>query len=203
MFSVQDKASRLAAYSLGAGPGQFVIDVCSAPGGKAMAIAESMNNTGRIVCMDIHENRLGLVEEEAGRLGVTIIETMAWDARETKKEFVDSADLVLVDAPCSGLGTARRKPEVKYKAFDEKMETLPRTQADILRASACYVKQGGALVYSTCTISKRENTDVIDAFLKDRKDFVLADMVQLMPMNGKTDGFFICRLERAGDAIGE
>ena len=196
MFSVQDKASRIAAYSLDAKPGDFVIDVCAAPGGKTMAIAESMNDTGKIIAMDIHEHRIGLIEAEAERLGVSIVETMKSDARTIKNDLIGKADRVLVDAPCSGFGTARRKPEVKYKAFDENMRILPKTQLDILSSSSAYVKPGGALVYSTCTIGARENKDVIDTFLKENDEFKLADMIQLMPISGETDGFFICKLKR-------
>ena len=202
MFSVQDKASRIAAYSLGAKPGDLVIDVCAGPGGKTMAIAESMDNKGKIIAMDIYEHKLGLIEAEAERLGVGIVETMKWDARETNRDLVSTADSVLVDVPCSGFGTARRKPEVKYKVFDEKMKALPKLQLDILTASAKYVKPGGCLVYSTCTIGKRENRDVTEAFLEKNKEFGLTDMIQLMPVTGKTDGFYICKLKRIEAAFG-
>jgi 16S rRNA (cytosine967-C5)-methyltransferase len=202
LFSVQDKASRIAAYSLGAKPGDVVIDVCAAPGGKTMAIAEAMENTGKIIAMDIRGHRLGLLEAEAERLGVKIAQPLEWDARRTKEELSGSADCVLVDAPCSGLGTARHKPEVKYKAFDEAMKGLPRMQAEILRASADYVKPGGVLVYSTCTIAKRENQDVAEAFLKENSGFELVDMIQLMPTSGMIDGFFVCKLKRTCAASG-
>jgi 16S rRNA (cytosine967-C5)-methyltransferase len=202
MFSVQDKASRIAAYSLGAKEGDLVIDVCAGPGGKTMAIAESMNNSGRIVAMDIHEHRIRLIEAEAERLGIGIIDTVKWDAREINGDLVSKADLVLADVPCSGLGTARRKPEVKYKEFDEAMKSLPDKQLEILTASAEYVKAGGSLVYSTCTIGRRENRDVTDAFLAKNKEFELTDMIQLMPVTGKTDGFYICKLKRTGTVFG-
>jgi 16S rRNA (cytosine967-C5)-methyltransferase len=168
-----------------------------------MAIADAMKNSGRIVAMDKNENRIGLLEKEAARLGVTIVETLKWDATNVKSGYAGIADCVLVDAPCSGLGTARRKPEVKYKAFDEAMKALPQTQAEILRASAEYVKPGGILVDSTCTIAKRENEDGAEAFLSENRDFRLEDMVQLMPTTGDTDGFFICKMQRANAAFGE
>ena len=202
LFSVQDKSSRLTAFCLDARPGDLIIDVCSAPGGKTMAIAETMNNTGRIVAMDIHEHKAGLIESEAKRLGIKIVETLTWDSTKTYNEFIGAADRVLVDAPCSGLGTARRKPDVKYKPFDERMETLPQTQLEILRASAHYLKQGGILVYSTCTIAARENKDVVTEFLSSEDEFELVDMIQLMPMTGETDGFFMCKLKRRENAFG-
>ena len=202
MFSVQDKASRIAAYSLGAKPGDLVVDVCAAPGGKTMAIAEAMKNTGKIVAMDIHEHRIRLIESEAERLGIKIVETMKWDAGEINGDLINMADCVLADVPCSGLGTARRKPEVKYKMFDEAMKALPEKQLGILTASAEYVKPGGTLVYSTCTMGGRENRDVINAFLEKNNNYELTDMIQLMPVTGKTDGFFICKLKRIKTAFG-
>ena len=201
-FSVQDKASRIAAECLGARPGEFVIDACAAPGGKAMAIAEAMKNSGRIVAIDIHEHKQELIEREAARLGVDIVEAVCHDSRENIAGFVGKADRALVDAPCSGLGSARRKPEVKYKEFDSAMEGLPHTQLAILAATAGYVKPGGVLVYSTCTIAKRENQDVADAFLDANRDFEMVDSIQILPMTGDTDGFFICKMKRKADGFG-
>ena len=198
LFSVQDKSSRIAAESLGAQPGDMVVDVCAAPGGKTMAIAEAMKNSGEIIAMDINERRLDLLSAGAERLGVKIARVLQWDGRKARDEFVGRADRVLADVPCSGLGTARRKPEVKYKEFDKAMQALPRLQQDILTASAQYVKPGGVLVYSTCTIARRENEDVINAFLRESDDFELIDMIQLLPMTGRMDGFFVSKLKRTG-----
>ncbi|MDR3364786.1 MAG: 16S rRNA (cytosine(967)-C(5))-methyltransferase RsmB [Clostridiales Family XIII bacterium] len=203
LFSVQDKGSRIAAESLGALPGDTVVDVCAAPGGKTMAIAESMKNFGKISATDIYKRKVDLIEAEAARLGVKIVTAWSWDGRVIDSELADAADRVLVDAPCSGLGTVRRKPEIKYKEFDEAMQSLPQMQLDILKASAHYVKPGGILVYSTCTISKRENEDVVDAFLRANREFEMLDMIQLMPTTGKTDGFFVCKMKRAGGFFGE
>ena len=201
-FSVQDKASRIAAESLGAKPGETVVDVCAAPGGKTMAIAESMKNNGKVVALDINERKLGLVGAEALRLGVKIVETRRHDGLACDSGLADIADRVLVDAPCSGLGTARRKPEVKYKEFDEAMRGLPKLQEGILRASANYVKPGGVLVYSTCTVAKRENQDVISSFLQGNNQFEPVDMIRLLPMTGRVDGFFICKMKRADGRAG-
>jgi 16S rRNA (cytosine967-C5)-methyltransferase len=196
-FSVQDKASRIAAEALGAQKGETVIDACAAPGGKTMAMAEAMKNSGRILALDIHEHKMDLIKAEAARLGASVVETKVWDSREPISEFRGKADRTLVDVPCSGLGAARRKPEVKYKEFDAAMEGLPRLQLDILRASAQYVKPGGVLVYSTCTIAKRENEEVVDAFLSGNNEFTKIDSIQLLPMSQENDGFFICKLIRS------
>ena len=196
-FSVQDKSSRIAAESLGANEGDLVIDVCAAPGGKTMAIAESMKNTGKILALDVYERKLALIRSEAERLGAGIVETRLHDGREAIAGYTGAADRVLVDAPCSGLGAARRKPEVKYKEFDGAMRALPQLQLDILNASAKYVKPGGVLVYSTCTVSRRENDGVITAFLQSNGDFEAADSIQLLPEALRADGFYICKLKRA------
>ncbi|GHU68912.1 ribosomal RNA small subunit methyltransferase B [Clostridia bacterium] len=195
-FSVQDKGSQIVCEALGAKPGDTVADVCAAPGGKSMTIAEGMNNRGSIAALDIREHRLGLIEEAAGRLGVQIVTTQKRDGRQPDKTLAGKLDCVLVDAPCSGLGTARRKPEVKYKPFDAEMRDLPKMQFDILKASSGYVKRGGTLVYSTCTIAQRENGKVVDAFLKDSGAFEIVDRAQLVPFANGTDGFFVCKMQR-------
>jgi 16S rRNA (cytosine967-C5)-methyltransferase len=195
-FSVQDRGSQIVCEALGAKPGDTVADVCAAPGGKAMTIAEGMNDRGRIAASDIHEHRLSLIGEAAGRLGIHIVTTGRRDGREIDETLAEKADCVLVDAPCSGFGTARRKPEVKYKPFDTEMQELPQMQLGILRASSRYVKRGGTLVYSTCTIAGRENGDVVDAFMDGSGEFEIVDRAQLMPFVNGTDGFFICKMRR-------
>ena len=197
LFSVQSKAARTAVKILDAQPGETIIDVCAAPGGKTMAIAASMKNIGKIIATDIYKRKLKLIEDEAARLGIKIIETWSWNGRVVDSDLIDLADRVLVDAPCSGLGTAQHKPEVKYKEFDDATESLPRIQLDILKASAHYVKLGGILVYSTCTVSRHENQDVVDAFLRGNDEFEAVEKKQLLPTEEKTDGFFICKMKRA------
>ena len=196
LFSVQDRGSQIVCEAVGARPGDTVIDVCAAPGGKTMTIAEYMNNSGSISATDIHAQRLGLVDEAAKRLGIGIVTTSQRDGREIDETLSGKVDCVLVDAPCSGLGTARRKPEVKFKAFDSEMINLPNIQLDILRTSSHYVKPGGTLVYSTCTIADRENTKVVDAFLGENQKFEILDRAQLMPHANGTDGFFVCKMQR-------
>ena len=161
-----------------------------------MAIAEAMHNNGEIIATDIYKRKLRLITEQAHRLGVKIVKTWSWDASRVDSELVDTADRVLVDAPCSGLGTVRKKPEIKYREYDGKMENLPQIQKDILMASSSYVKPGGILVYSTCTISDRENRQVSEAFLRIKKDFEHIESKLLLPGKGETDGFYICKMKR-------
>ena len=159
MFTPQDESSMLVAEKLDPKHGELVMDVCAAPGGKTTAIAERMNNTGRIIASDIYRRKLDLIDKEAKRLGITNIETRSWDATRVDSSMLHKADRVLVDAPCSGLGVVRRKPEIKYKPMTEEMELLPKKQLAILSASSSYVKPGGRLVYSTCTVNPNENEE--------------------------------------------
>ena len=192
LFSVQDESSMLVAEKLDPKHGDTVMDVCAAPGGKTMAIAERMNNTGRIIASDVYRRKLDLIDREAHRLGIKNVETRSWDATRVDSSMIGKADRVLVDAPCSGLGVVRRKPEIKYKDKTEEMDLLPRKQLAILSASAQYVKTGGTLVYSTCTINPYENQRVVDEFLRKNSRFEVEEMIQLMPNEHHTDGFFIC-----------
>ncbi|MCR5481470.1 MAG: 16S rRNA (cytosine(967)-C(5))-methyltransferase RsmB [Clostridia bacterium] len=201
MFSVQDESSMLVSVMLDPKQGDTVMDVCAAPGGKTMAIAERMNNRGRIIASDIYKRKLTLIENEAKRLGVTIVETRPWDATKVDSSMIEQADRVLVDAPCTGLGVIRRKPEIKYKKRTSEMDSLPRKQLDILSASSKYVKPGGILVYSTCTINPYENQRVVSDFLRRNQNFSKIESVQLMPNVNHTDGFFICKMARDDSLI--
>ena len=197
MFTPQDESSMLVAEKLDPKHGETVMDVCAAPGGKTTAIAERMNNTGRIIASDIYRRKLDLIDKEARRLGITNIETRSWDATRVDSSMIQKADRVLVDAPCSGLGVVRRKPEIKYKELTEEMELLPKKQLAILSASSGYVKPGGRLVYSTCTVNPRENERVVEAFLKKNPAFSKIERTLLLPNVNGTDGFFICVMERS------
>lgn len=196
LYSIQDEGSIAVVEALDPQPGQKVVDVCAAPGGKTMAIAEKMHNNGEIIATDIYKRKLRLIKEQAQRLGVNIVKTWSWDGARTDSDLVDTADRVLVDAPCSGLGTVRKKPEIKYKAFDGEVEKLPAIQKDILSASAPYVKPGGILVYATCTLSERENQQVTDHFLGKRRDFEKVESRLLLPGEDDSDGFYICKMKR-------
>ena len=205
---VQDESSMLVAHVVDPQPGDFVLDVCSAPGGKTTHLAALMENRGRIVACDIYEHKLSRVMENAARLGINIIEPMLRDAREIQHDFARQADRVLVDAPCSGLGVLRRKPDSRWRKTEKLLQELPKLQLSILQSAAECVRPGGILVYSTCTIAKEENQDVVESFLAANKDFKLehtgsrlpvprdAEMVHLYPQRDGTDGFFIACMRR-------
>lgn len=201
MFTPQDESSMLVAEKLDPKHGETVMDVCAAPGGKTTAIAERMNNTGRIIASDIYRRKLDLIDKEAKRLGIINIETRSWDATRVDSSMLQKADRVLVDAPCSGLGVVRRKPEIKYKELTEEMELLPKKQLAILSASSGYVKPGGRLVYSTCTVNPKENERVVEAFLKKNPAFEKIERTLLLPNVNGTDGFFICVMERSKNLL--
>lgn len=196
LFTPQDESSMLVAEKLDPKHGDLVMDVCAAPGGKTTAIAERMNNTGRIIASDIYRRKLDQVDREAKRLGITNIETRSWDATRVDSTMVQKADKVLVDVPCSGLGVMRRKPEIKYKEYTDEMQLLPKKQLAILSASSSYVKPGGTLVYSICTINPEENERVIGEFLKKNSKFEKVERTLLLPNVNGTDGFFICIMKR-------
>lgn len=195
MFSVQDESSMAVVDILEPLPNELVMDVCAAPGGKTMYIAENMQNRGRIIAWDIYKKKLDLLVKDAQRLGITIIESNTWDSSKINSAFEELADRVLVDAPCSGLGVVRRKPEIKYKDIKE-VEKLPEIQSRILSSSSEYVKKGGILVYSTCTINPAENQEVTADFLKNNKGFIKEDEIQLFPNINDTDGFYICKMKK-------
>ncbi len=202
LFHIQDMASQLCARALDVKENDTVFDLCSAPGGKAYTICEMMKDNGKVVCFDIYENRVSLIKKGAKRLGLTSIEGSVGDASVFNKDL-GLADRVLCDVPCSGLGIIRRKPEIKYKKESE-MTDLPDIQYSIVSNAARYVKIGGRLVYSTCTLSKAENEDVCRRFLTTHSNFkpagVFAEdddaMITLMPHKNESDGFFIACFKR-------
>ena len=211
-FYVQDPASRLMALASGAAPGMRVLDMCAAPGGKSFAAAIQMDNQGEVISCDLHPHKKKLIQAGADRLGLSIIKPMTADGKVRREEWVSAFDLVLVDAPCSGLGVIRKKPDIRYK--DPKpLEDLPQVQQAILENAAGYVKAGGVLMYSTCTILPRENGEVVSAFLEKHPEFVReafelpgaagrveAGEITLWPQVHQTDGFFICKLRKVGEA---
>jgi 16S rRNA (cytosine967-C5)-methyltransferase len=196
LYSVQDEGAMTPVTMLDPHPGETIVDVCAAPGGKTTAMAEVMKNNGKIYALDVYKRRLRLIDAQAERLGVGIIDTMVWDATHIRGELIDAADRVLCDVPCSGLGTVRHKPEIKYKSWDSELEGLPGKQRDILAASSHYVKPGGVLVYCTCTISARENENVTREFLKKNRDFVKVGQKQFTTPDDGVDGFFVCKMAR-------
>ena len=202
---VQDEASQLAVQALDARPGMTVMDLCACPGGKSVGAALTMENRGAVLSFDLHANKLPLIAENAARLGVAIIRTAAADARVFLPEYENSADRVLVDAPCSGLGVMAKKPDLRYKNADD-IARLPEIQLAILENAAHYVRPGGRMVYSTCTLLSRENERIVDAFLAAHPDFAPDDLrlpafagqtrVTLLPHIHRTDGFFIAAIKK-------
>ena len=196
LFSVQDVSSMEMIRALDPQPGETVLDVCAAPGGKSLAAAEWMENRGRVISCDVYDHKLKLIEKAAERLGVTILETQKNDGTVRNENFVEIADKVIVDAPCSGLGVVRRKPEIKLRIKRKNMEKLAEVQLKILENSAGYLRENGTLIYSTCTVSDIENRGVIDRFLKKNKNFSIVLEKQLLPYIDSSDGFYFCALQR-------
>jgi len=196
LFYVQDNAAKSAVLTADPKPGMRVLDACAAPGGKSFAAAIAMENSGEIVSCDIHENKLKRINDSANRLGVDIITTRVMDARKPDESFKERFDLVIADVPCSGIGVIRKKPDIRQKTEEETLR-LPEIQLDILRGLSGCAKPGGAILYSTCTILRRENQNVAEAFLKENTDFSLeGEMHTLYPNVDGTDGFFICKLRK-------
>lgn len=207
--TVQDEASQICVRALGAERGDTVFDVCACPGSKSFGAAMTMENEGEILAFDIHENKLSLVEKGAERLGISIISTKAQDARKPIEELFGKADKIICDVPCSGFGVISKKPEIRYKDVKES-EALPKIQYDILENVSNYLKVGGVLVYSTCTILPDENENNVKKFLDEHKNFELcpfsvgelevnSGMITLLPHTHHTDGFFIAKLTKISE----
>lgn len=209
-FFVQDGASALCAKLSGVKPGDKVFDVCSAPGGKSFAMAVNMENKGEIRAFDLHPHKIKLIKAGAERLEISIINASVRDAAQDS-DFTDKADVVLCDVPCSGFGILRRKPEIRYRKSEDYMD-LPPLQMKILENSAKLVKDGGRLVYSTCTLNPAENSHVVEGFLAAHPEFEPdeielpgtvvrkisepAHMITLFPSAEGCDGFFVATLKR-------
>lgn len=208
-FYIQDAAARLAVLAAGPKPGMRVLDVCAAPGGKSFAAAIAMEGKGEICSNDIHPHKKRLIETGAARLGLANIKAGIMDAREFDPALKEGFDLVIADVPCSGLGIIRKKPDIRYKA-PEPLKGLPQVQKAILETASRYVKPGGVLLYSTCTLLRRENEDVVDWFLTGHSGYALEafslpgpvgrteGIVTLWPHRCGTDGFFIAKLRKKG-----
>ncbi len=211
LFTVQDESSQMAAILLAPRPGERLLDVCAAPGGKTTHLAQLMDNRGAILACDASPRKLELVAESAARLGIAIIETLPHNATKPLPK-ADRFDRVLVDAPCSGLGVLRRNPEGKWWKSRQNVAELAATQKAILGNAADRLAEGGALLYATCSTTREENEAVIDDFLSRRSDFVLEDLHELFPTHAGLftgrgcfrswphihgmDGFFAARLRR-------
>ena len=193
-FHVQDLSCYLACAALQVRPGQTVLDVCAAPGGKSFTLAEMMRNTGRLIACDLHPHRVELIESGARRLHLDCIDARVQDATVHSGDL-PAADAILCDVPCSGFGILRRKPEIRYKDLDS-IKDLPALQLSILQTAATYLKPGGRLVYSTCTLHKKENEKVVSAFLDRHSAFSLATECTRFPCAQGSDGFYYAVLER-------
>lgn len=212
LFHVQDESSQLAVKILDPRKGESILDMCAAPGGKSFTMAETMENQGRLLSCDIYEHKIELMEEGAERLGIGIMECSVKDGAEAEEER-ELFDRVLVDAPCSGLGLMRKKPDIRLKKDGNEIDSLTGIQRKILENAAGHVKKGGVLVYSTCTLCRKENEKNLEWFLQNHPDFTAEDITKFLPEDWKveaaekgyltllphktgTDGFFISRMRR-------
>lgn len=205
LFFVQDEVSQLAASFISKDvlhDGARIVDVCACPGGKSFSAAINLSDNAEIFSFDLHKNKLSLIESGAARLGISCIKTDARDAREPDETLFGTAEAVICDVPCSGLGVLAKKPDIRFKPLSES-QRLPEIQAAILRESVKYLKPGGFLIYSTCTLNKAENEDIVNRFLEENSDFCLSDdtildgkkgMATIFPFEHATDGFFIAKI---------
>lgn len=211
LCTIQDVTAGLVALVLEPKEGENILDACSAPGGKTSYLAQLMKNKGKIEAWDIHPHRTKLVEETAKRLGIKIIKTKVKDAT-LKEENIEKFDKILLDVPCLGTGVIRRKPDIKWKHNQTDIEKITKIQKLILKNCSAYLKEGGELVYSTCSILKKENEDIIYDFLEKEHDFIIEPIkidkrnafsnycektgyIKVLP-NENMDGFFICKLKK-------
>ncbi|MCM3600239.1 16S rRNA (cytosine(967)-C(5))-methyltransferase RsmB [Robertmurraya korlensis] len=214
LITIQDESSMLVAYALGIEQNETILDACAAPGGKSTHIAEKLEETGQVISLDLHEHKVKLINENATRLGLKNIETKAMDSRKVQEEFEGKTfDRILLDAPCSGLGVMRRKPDMKYTKKEEDLNRLQSIQLQLLDSVTPLLKPGGTLVYSTCTIDRSENEEVVAAFLQKHTDFegdlsviermpkaiqpLMTDFqLQIFPQDFGSDGFYIASLRK-------
>ncbi|WP_258359452.1 16S rRNA (cytosine(967)-C(5))-methyltransferase RsmB [Moorella sulfitireducens (nom. illeg.)] len=215
LFYVQDEGSQLVSHALKPAPGSFVIDASAAPGGKTTHLAQLMAGRGTILACDVHPSRLELIKENCRRLGVTCVQTVLADARELGERYPGRADYLLIDAPCSGLGVLRRRPDARWRKELAGIKEMARLQLEILLGARRALKPGGILVYSTCSLAPEENQEVVRQFLDRAREFSLASLqpwlpavppdletaarqgwLQFLPQRHGTDGFFMARLKR-------
>lgn len=212
-IDIHDITSVMAAEALSPQPGENILDICAAPGGKTGCLADIMDNRGSISARDIYENKISQIEEKMKRLGVSCVKAETGDAEVFGEEDTEKWDRCLADVPCSALGLIRNKPEIKYFRTEESMELFPETQMNILKNASEYVEKGGTLVYSTCSINRRENEELVKRFLEENPEFELSDfssdikksiisddaekgMIQFFPNVHGTNGFFIAKMKK-------
>ncbi|WP_066638751.1 16S rRNA (cytosine(967)-C(5))-methyltransferase RsmB [Desulfolucanica intricata] len=214
LFQVQDESSMLVGHVVNPASGARVLDACSAPGGKTTHLAQLMNDSGEIIAVDVHPHKLDLIKNNCHRLGITSVQYLNADSRALPEKLESWADYVLVDAPCSGLGVLRRRPDARWRKEPGQLSAIVKLQREILESAARCVRPGGVLVYSTCTITREENHDQVKNFLSTHQDFCLGDITQLLspeldkdgtmekgylqilPHVHGMDGFYIARMRR-------
>ena len=202
IFTVQDIGAGKIGLVLNPKSNDIVLDACSAPGGKTTHLAELMNNQGEIIACDIHEHRIRLVNDNADRLGISIIKTQMHDASVLKEEYIQKFDKILLDVPCLGFGVMKRKPDIKWQRKKEDIEEITKIQFEILNTCSKYLKTEGELVYSTCSILKNENEDIINKWLntvnvEKCKKYNIQFEEKILPSRN-SDGFYICRVRKIG-----
>ncbi|MGA2029548.1 MAG: 16S rRNA (cytosine(967)-C(5))-methyltransferase RsmB [Verrucomicrobiota bacterium] len=190
-FYIQDPSTLLAACKLGAKPGETILDLCAAPGGKTTFIAQLMNNEGKIIACDISEERLKLLQENCQRLGVTCVEPIL---SSTLNSQPSTFNRVLVDAPCSNTGVMSRRMDLRWRISSKEISRLQQTQLDLLKLAATKLNSGGVLVYSTCSLEPEENSEVVKEFLREHENFKLESECELLPFADNVDGAFVAKL---------
>lgn len=215
LLTIQDESSMLPVFALDVKPNMKVLDMCAAPGGKTTFIAEKMNDKGEVYAHDLHEHKLALIESNAKRLGIQSIRTKSGDSRELDSIYEPASfDRILVDAPCSGLGVIRRKPEIKYNKTERDLESLTEIQEQLLDMAYRLIKDDGIIVYSTCTVEYEENEGMVRRFLENHPDMATAsldalannnslavkdDMLQVLPQHFGGDGFFVAAFRKGNN----
>lgn len=215
LITIQDESSMLPAYALDVKPGMRVLDMCAAPGGKTTHIAELMNDEGEVIAYDVHKHKIKLIKDNARRLGLKSVEAKSGDSRKLVEVYGESSfDRILVDAPCSGFGVIRRKPEIKYVKKESDIKGLLTIQSELLDEAAKLIKPNGLIVYSTCTVEYKENRGMVEQFLKKHEDMQLIplpniagneklaienDTLQVLPQHFGGDGFFIAALQKKSE----
>ena len=196
LFYVQDISSMMVAELAAPKAESYVIDVCAAPGGKSIHLAEKMQGTGEVEARDLTAYKVDLINENIKRHGLTNLKAVAWDATEFDANSVEKADILVADLPCSGLGVLRKKTDIKYRIHESQQEELATLQRKILDTVCTYVKHGGTLIYSTCTVNRGENEENAQWFAENHKDFTLCEMKQIFPEEHLGDGFFLAKFIR-------
>lgn len=215
LITVQDESSMLPAHALDVKPGMKVLDMCAAPGGKTTHIAELMNDEGEVIAIDVHKHKIKLIKDNARRLGLSSITAKSGDSRKLVEEYGENSfDRILLDAPCSGFGVIRRKPEIKYVKKEADLKGLLTIQQELLDEAAKLIKPNGIIVYSTCTVEYNENRGMVEQFLAQHENMQLIplpnltgneklsienDTLQVLPQHFGGDGFFVAALQKKSD----